>query len=370
MRAGFTRLAARSVPGSGAASGLRFAFLGALAAVTLSPLTASAGSMDPATERLQCGANDPECGELGDPDQGAFTRLISAYGFALAPEAFHSARTTGFGGFQLGVVGLYSKIDSDADYIRKGTRGSTDESTQTGATENKDPSSLLQTYSVRMLKGFGFGLEVAGQFGFMPDTSIMNGGADVRLSLLEGFRDGFAGVLPDVAVGGGVRTITGTSQFQLTVAGADAQISKSLTISDTAVFTPWIGYQYLWIFGDGNLIDLSPSVDAQGACNYHGVNTPGNPQASEPFDGQPICDGGSNEDFNRNVVFDPVRLERQRFLVGMSYRYEMIFAAGQFMMDFIPPEEAQVNDDDGEDKIALEGVPKQWALAFELGAKF
>lgn len=335
--------------------------------------------MDPATERLTCGQADPECGAFGDPDQAAFTRLINAYGFALAPEAFHSARTTGFGGFQLGFVGLYTKIDSDADYIRRGTRGATDASTRTGSTENKDPSSLLQLYSVRMLKGFGFGLEVAGQFGFMPDTSIMSGGADVRLSLLEGFRDGPLGVLPDLAVGGGVRTITGTSQFQLTVAGVDAQISKGITISDASVLTPWVGFQYLWIFGDGNLIDLTPDVDAQGACGFSGINTPGNPidpdAGTDPDgrpirDGQPICSGGSNGDFNRNAVFDPVRLERQRFVVGVSYRYEMIYGAGQFMMDFVPPDEAQANDDGDEDKKALEGVPKQWSFALELGAHF
>jgi hypothetical protein len=370
MRARLVRLATgvRVAPGAWAHRvGAVAVTLGALAA--LAPRTAHAGSMDPAIERLSVVNED---GEL-EPDEVAFTRLINAYGFALAPEAFHAARTTGFGGFHIGIEGLYTKMDDDADYLRRGTRGSTDPSTQAGARENSAPSALLQQYSLRMLKGFGFGLEVAGQFGFVPQTSIMNGGADVRFSLLEGFRDGVFGVLPDLAVGGGVRTITGTNQFQLTVAGADAQISKPFTVSDTGVLTPWVGFQYLWIFGDSGLVDLTPTVDAQGACNFQGPNTPGNPVESgdDPQnptrDGQPVCDGGSNDDFNNNVVFDPVRLQRQRFLVGMSYHYEMVSFAGQFMMDWLPPDAAQTDSDNEE---ALEGVPKQWSFVLELGAQF
>src|SRR4029078_8896788 len=33
------------------------------------------------------------------PDSAAFKRLMNQWGFALAPTAMHSARTTGFGGF-------------------------------------------------------------------------------------------------------------------------------------------------------------------------------------------------------------------------------------------------------------------------------
>ncbi len=325
--------------------------------------------MDPAIERLTVrGAN----GALL-PDQVAFKRLVNAYGFALAPEAFHPAHTTGFGGFHLGVEGLYTKIDADADYIRRGTRGSTDPSTATGASENTSPSSLLQLYSVRMRKGFGFGIEVGGQFGFLPQTSIMSGGVDLRFALLEGFRDGVFGYIPDLSVGGGVRTITGSSQLQLTVAGADAQISKPITVSDTGVLTPWLGFQYLWIFGDSGLVDLTPTVDAQGACGFQGQNTPGNPVApgddpdNPTRNGQPVCSGGDSADYGNNVVFDPVRLQRQRFLVGLSYRYEMVVASGQFMMDWLPPDAAQA---DSGDEAALDGEAKQWAFVVELGAQF
>jgi hypothetical protein len=234
-----------------------------------------------------------------------------------------------------------------------------------------DPTSsdaYLQVYSAKIRKSFGFGLELTGVVGFMPKTSIVSGGADARLSLLEGFREGIPGILPDIAVGGGVRTITGTPQFQLTVVGLDVQISKPLPIADSSVITPWIGYQYIWIFGDSGLIDLTPGTDPLGYCNYGGPNVPGNPDPEKTVqDGQPVCIGGSPLDFNNNVVFEKARLERQRLMFGLNYRYEMVMLGGQFITDIVDPADAQTSD---EDQKLLDGVDRQWTLVFEVGAMF
>jgi len=337
--------------------------------------------MDPALERL---VTNPDChDDIGRftpdeldpddfangqvrclPDNAAFTKMISQYGFAFAPSAMHSARTTGIGGFQLSLEGQYAKIDDGAEYWKNGTQGPVDPARNLASIVNKSPQSVLQLYSIKATKGFSFGLEVTGALGFMPKTSILSGGADVRMALLEGFRTGMIGILPDASIGGGVRTISGASQFQLTVASLDAQLSKPLPIADSSVLTPYIGYQYIWIFGDSGLIDLTPGTDALQACDYQGQSEPGN--GEPPYDGQPIC-GASSADFNNNVVFDPVRLERQRLLVGLNYRYEMLMLGGQFMFDLIDPEDAQNSD---EDKLVLEGEPKQWTVAFEVGTVF
>jgi hypothetical protein len=349
---------------------------------------AAAEPMDPALERLVTDARcRTDAGEWVDdpttlaqltqdtgrawcsPDHKAFKQLINQFGFALAPTAMHSARTTGFGGFHLSFEADYTKIDSGADYWKRGTQGKIDPNTKKASIKNKSPSDILSLYSLKIRKSFGFGLEVTGQVGFMPNTSIVSGGADVRLSLLEGFRSGLPGILPDLAVGGGVRTITGTPQFQLTVAGLDAQISKPLPIADSSVITPYFGYQYLWIFGDSGLVDLTPATDAVGYCNYGGANLPGNADPTKPglYDGQPICAGGSPLDFNNNVVFKKVRLERQRLLLGLNYRYEMVMVGGQFITDIVDPADAQNSDGDKED---LDGTPRQWTIALEVGAMF
>ena len=346
---------------------------------------ASAEPMDPALERLVV---DPTChnaptksfGEWNDappsqvstacqPDHAAFKRLISQYAFAFAPTAMHSARTTGYGGFHLSLESDFTSISSDKSYWKDGTQGPTDPTNGASSIRNGSPQSLLQLYSLKFRKSFGFGLEITGIVGFMPKTSIISGGADVRLSLLEGFRTGVGGILPDVAVGGGVRSITGTPQFQLTIASLDAQISKPLPIQDSQVLTPYIGYQYLWIFGDSGLVDLTPGTDALRYCNYAGQNVPGN-STSDPAtadNGQPVCKGGSPLDFNNNVVFKPARLERHRLIFGLNYRYEMVMLGGQFLIDAVPPADAQ---NDAADKDALNGEDRQYTLSFELGAMF
>ena len=68
---------------------------------------------------------------------------------------------------------------------------------------------MLQLYTLKIRKGFPFGLELSGDFGYLAQTSMVFGGADVRISLLEGFRTGIPAIFPEIAVGGSVRTITG-----------------------------------------------------------------------------------------------------------------------------------------------------------------
>lgn len=354
---------------------------------------ARAEALDPALERLVL---DPACHNGGanpapgipfgaftpqsfpggnpvacEPDNAAFTKLISQYAFAIAPSAMRSARTTGYGGFHLALEANYTTINGGKSYWKQGTQGARDPNTNQASIENTDPPGALQLYSLKFRKGFGFGVELTGVVGFMPQTSIISGGADVRISLLEGFRTGVVGILPDVAVGAAVRTITGTPQFQLTVMGIDGQVSKPFPIADNSVLTPWLGYQYLFIYGDSGLIDLTPATDAIQACNYAGPAAPGNPKTTASgevvYDGSPVCNGGQPYDFNNNTVFDAVRLRRHRLLAGVNYRYEMLAVGGQLIMDLVPPGDAQP---DAENKRILSGEDKQFSFVFELGAMF
>lgn len=360
----------------------RLAAFAAAILVACVSVRASAEPMDPALERLVL---DPSCHPGGQwaaddtgavpspnckPDNASFKRLMSQFAFAFAPTAMHSARTTGYGGFHVSIQADYTSISSDKAYWQNGTRGPVDPASGASSKLNSSPSSLLQLYSLQFRKGFGFGLEVAGLVGFMPKTSLISGGADVRWSLLEGLRTGVGGMLPDFAIGAGVRTVTGTPQFQLTIAGLDAQISKPLPIQDSQIVTPYLGYQYLWIFADSGLIDLTPGTDALGYCGYAGQNVPGNtdPDSAAPNDGQPVCRGrGSPSDFNNNVVFKRARLERHRLIFGVNYRYEMLMAGAQFLIDALPPADAQNDDADAAD---LKDESRQFTLSFALGAMF
>jgi hypothetical protein len=318
-------------------------------------------------------------GAFCQPDNRAFKRLVNQLGFALAPTAMHAASSTGFGGFNFALEATYTKISSAADYWKRGTEGSVDPATHAASIENQSPDAFLSQYSVKVRKGFGFGLEIAGVVGFVPKTSLVNGGVDLRLSLLEGFRKGVLGMLPDIAVGSGVRTMTGTPELQLTTVGVDVQISKPLPIRDSSVLTPWIGYQFLWIFGDSGPVDLTPGTDAAGYCNYAGNNVPGTPDPSKTYidpvshatrnvyDGEPVCRaGGSSSDFNNTAVFNAVRLHRQRASVGLNYRYEMLLVGAQWIADLLNSSAAN----SGANKSDLKGEARQWTLAFDVGAVF
>ena len=364
---------------TGLASGLAV-----LAAVDV----ALAGSMDPAFERFVVNAECQEGPEgygsynpssldaRGRPrcttDDRLFKRFVNQLAFAFAPTAMHPARTTGYGGFHFSVEASYTDIDQRSEYWKLGTRGADDPDASTASRRNDDPASFLQLYALKARKGLGFGLEVGASVGMMPQTTLMAAGADVRLAVLEGFREGVPGYIPDVAVGGAVRTITGTSQLQLTVSSLDAQISKPIPIASSVVLSPWVGYQYLWIFGDSGTIDLTPKTDATQLCNHQGDNIPGSPDApdevdenGEPvYDGQAICDSGVHADMNNDVVFEKARLRRQRAIIGASARYEMIQFGVQGMFDLVAPEDAQVSQSAKQD---LKGVPRQWTAVLEFG---
>ncbi len=359
---------------------------GCLATVVLSSTIVAIGTparaapMDPAIERLVL--NGSTCRDQNgailnpgpnynpcQPDNAAFKRLINQYAFAFAPTAMHSARTTGFGGFHISLEAAYTSIDSGKDYWKKGTQGETDPSSGQPASENSSPVGILQLYSVKLRKSFGFGLEVAGAFGVMPKTSLWATGADVRMSLFEGFRKSIPGMIPDVAAGGGVRTITGTPELQLTISSLDAQISKPIPIEDAVVLTPWIGYQYLWIFGDSNVIDFTPATDPFAACNYAGTSAPGQAApVNGSYSGQPICgNGGQVWDFNNNKIFKPVRLRRQRLLLGANIRYETVMFGAELITDLVSPSDAQSGN---ASKTALAGEKRQYTGVLELGLMF
>jgi hypothetical protein len=366
-------------------------FLRALsaAAVALASLAGSfearADSMDPAIERLITQPKFPagfkgNCQSLAKnpapifappfpkganaasyactPDNISFDNLVSEYAFAIAPTAFHPARTTGFGGFAFTFDASYTKINEDqtdksgTQYWHLGTQGPPDPNTNQNSTKNASPDSLLQVYSLKVRKGFPFGFEVTGDIGYIANTVMWVAGADVRWALLEGFRTGVLGVLPDISVGGGVRSLTGTSEFDLTTVGIDAQVSKPITLADSSVISPYVGYQRVYVYGDSQTVSLTPNINPLTQCGYAG-NTP---------TGQPICKNGSlgNFAFNEDATFSKVRNQRDRGIIGVNYRYEALYLASQFLIDLIAPS--------SED--ALLAGARQWTLSFEAGVYF
>jgi hypothetical protein len=357
-------------------------------ATALVPAAARAGSMDPAIDRLvlqpsglgngqscQSIAANPASAPGGapnnfscQPDNIAFANLISELGFAMSPNAFHPARTTGFGGFALTVEASYTKINADASstaidgtkvqYWHLGTRGPTNPATNSFESINDNPDSILQVYAVKARKGLPLGFEITGVLGYLANTSLWMIGADVRWAPFEGFRTGPGGVLPDISVGGGVRTVMGTDEFTLTTVGMDAELSKPIPIADTFTLTPYVGFQRLWVLGDSSVINSAPNVDPIAQCGYTGPN---------PTTGQPMCNNklpngaANNSDFNNLFVFNKVRTDRNRAIIGLAFRYEMLHIAAQFLFDLTDPTA---------DNQAFLNATRQWTTSIEAGVFF
>ncbi|MBX3191466.1 MAG: hypothetical protein KF819_31010 [Labilithrix sp.] len=298
------------------------------------------------------------------PDNASFRNMVSELGFAIAPSAFYPARTTGVGGFTVSLEASYTRISPDrtadggsAPYWRLGSRGSQDPNTKQFSIVNNAPDSVLQIYAVKARKGLPYGFELAGSMGYISNTTLWVGGGDIRWSLMEGFRTGALGLLPDVSVGGGVRTITGTSKFYLTTAGIDVKMSKAITLADSAQLIPTIGYQRVIIFGDSNVVDATPNVDALQQCGYDGP---------DPSTGAPTCrnklpNGQDNTvDFANTFTFQRVRVHRHRGILGLNYKYELIWLGSQIAFDITAPR----------DENAFLVGSRQWTLSFEGGVSF
>jgi hypothetical protein len=393
----------------------------AASAVALWSSAARADIMDPALNRLVLvDASTPDCRTGGpgggvyynplsgyrrcSPDNVPWANLVAQYGAALAPSAMRAARTTGYGGFELALEADFTAIDNGADYWRRGTEGPQDPTTKNFSIVG-DPDGVLQVYNLRIAKGLPFGFELIGNVGYVARTSIVVGGADVRWSLFEGFRTGIPAIFPELTVGGSVRTMTGTQQMQLTVVGVDGTLSKPFAVGGSVVFTPYLGYQYLRIFGDSGLIDLTPNTDAIAFCNSQGQNTPATPDPSKTYtdgstyhDGQPVCGnaGGSpanSADFNNNVVFSAVRMNRHRLGGGFNLRFQMVQFGMHFISDVVDVKDANkdqvcnqadcsgssepgwgpiwLSDAQRKGRPTVDAFPevnRQWTLSISLGA--
>ena len=339
--------------------------------------------MDPVPDRFYLNPPGENCqnvtGAAGYaaciPNNVSWANMMSELGYAIAPSAFHPARTTGLGGFALSLEASFAHINADAtdstgtQNWHTGTQGDRNPNTNAFSGVNKYPDSLLQIYTMKARKGLPFGLEIAGALGYIANTSLWVGGADLHWAVLEGFRTGILGYLPDIAVGGGVRTVGGSSTFFLTTVGIDGQISKPITLADSAVLTPYAGVQRLLIYADSTVVNLTPSVDPLAACGYQGTNVPGNPNVPNggvggSYTGSPVCKngGGSNGDFNNLTTFQKDRMQRWRWIAGLTYKYEVLYLAGQVAADLTDP-----SDENG--NLGVSGY-KQWTLSFEAGVSF
>ena len=313
------------------------------------PDSARADDMDIALSRLRI---EGAPGSF-QADNDSFARLASQLGFALAAPNLAPARTTGYRGFYIGFETSVAGIDNGADYWSRGTEGdalSTD--------SNRFVASALTSSRLALRKGLPYGLELGVSLGRFYNTDTWIWGGELRIALLEGFREGAMGFIPDLAVRGAVRTLTGDSELHITVPSFDIIASKPIVLGGAVVFTPIVAAQLMWILADSELVDLTPNIDAFAQCGV----SPERPPAMSTSNVVCTNGPGSERDLNNNVVFNDVRAFRARMSIGAEIRYRVFTLNAAIHWDLKAPGEI--------DPDVPDDLPRQWDFAVGLGATY
>jgi hypothetical protein len=215
-------------------------------------------------------------GKVSTEAQTLFSHLVSDFGFAIGPKSISPAETLGYNGFLFGLKGSLTTIDNRAEHWKKATRGG-------------DPDPVIFTPVIYLRKGLPFSFELGTGIGYITNTSLAFVELDVKWSILEGFHEGLGGHLPDVAIRGSVSHLLGEDELTLTASGIDFSISKPFGIGGMSNLTPYVGYQYLWIIGDSEVVVPNSAIRAYKDESY----------------------------FSAYVIFDREVIKRHRVFVGL-----------------------------------------------------
>jgi hypothetical protein len=301
----------------------RAASILSLAFVWLTSAPARADEMDVTLARLTVG-------DTTNPDDAAYGALMSQLAASLAPPSLAPARTLGARHFYIGVENALTHIDEDGvtpdgvPYWQLGTMG---DSRSTRAAGNEFVHGLMNYTRLSFRKGLPFGIELGGSVGHAYATSTFLWGAEAKIALLEGYRHRWPAFLPDVALRGAVTTVTGNSQFNLTVPLAEVIVSKGIRVGADALLTPMVTAQMMW------------TVVRTGVV--HVVST-----------------GNTGAD----VVFADMNGRRMRMSAGAQLRFRMFTFAASARFD--------VADPSAHDPIVPDGVARQWNLDLGVGVTY
>jgi len=324
----------------------------ALAICVAMPTRVDAQSMNVTLARLRIAAADgTDCpptvippGGVGTStraycaDNAAWEGIAQQLGISMAPPVLTPGRTLGPAGFYVGFEGFITNISGGRGFWQRGTEG---DATSSIEGENRFAANALYWQRLQVRKSFPLGFELGTSMAHLFGTSYWSLGLDIKWSILEGFRTGAEGFIPDIAIRGAVQTLLGESEFNLTIPSVELIMSKSIVIASAGTITPYIAGQYVWILADSELVDLTPQTDARSAM----VST------------------SSPDDYNNNDVFSQVRSSRIRGVIGAQGRYGVLTITGAVVFDL-----NQVDDPTSEEPNRM--LPRQWTANFGLGLSF
>lgn len=153
-----------------------------------------------------------------------FGTIVREAGMVTAYRGVAPAEPQGLLGFDIGVEASFAEIDTSA---------------WNDAFVGSAPD-YLAAPRLHARVGLPFNLDVGAAYVWVPDSDISSLGAELQWAILEG-----SAATPALALRGHYTTLQGVDELDLTSYGADAVLSKGLTI-----FTPYIGAGVVQIDGE------------------------------------------------------------------------------------------------------------------------
>jgi hypothetical protein len=233
-------------------------------AITISPREAVADDNDFVLARLGTVVNDG----TGMPydvvgNNLLFRSFVSELGTVLAPRLLSPSDTLGFGGFQFTTDFGFTGIDNEAEYWSV-----LESSTQPGTAGVSHGTASMKTVGIFARKGLWLpvpSIEVGLGAVHLINSRIWTAQGYVKFALHEGYHDL---PLPSVAVRGSASRMMGAKDLDLTVAGFDVSVSKSIGIAGTWNLAPYGGWNMLIIVPRSEVIDKTPHIAGDTNMNF------------------------------------------------------------------------------------------------------
>jgi hypothetical protein len=247
--------------------------------------------------------------------QARFERFVREFGAALTSVSLTPPETLGHSAFAVSAELSVVQFQQEDQYFptqRLVLDG--ESSTRPGI----DGALLLPSVHVR--KGLPWSFEIGTRVAWIEKSRMAAATGELKWALNEGFL-----LLPDIGVRASVTKLLGTADFDLTAVGADLSVGKQLAVGGMVTFTPYVGWNLVWVGASSNTIDFNPDRPYdESVCGP-------NPAACDPA--AQITQGGAG-------VFGEVTLgghSHNRFYGGMRFIAGALQLGAEYSVAALPP---------------------------------
>ena len=324
------------------------------------------------------------------PNNVAWANMMSELGMAIAPHRVPPGADDGLRRVRAeprGELHAHQRRRDRTDrtattqYWHTGTQGSVDPNNQHVLGVNNYPDSHpAGLHRSRRARASPSASRSPGALGYMANTSLWVGGADVHWAILEGFRTGFLGYLPDIAVGrrrAHARRVAEVLSDDRGHRRADLQADSRSPTARCSRRTS--AAQRVIIFADSTVVNLTPAVDPLAELRLPGHERPGERRTRSRqrtlYDGTPVCSTRralpvcSEPGYDSNAErlqqphdFKKARIHRWRGIAGVNYSTRSSTWPASSRWTSTDPSAENAN-------LGVIG-DKQWTMSFEAGVSF